>query len=132
MSNEVEKLIDELEYNNIDVYQNYESDGCQYIIAKEMIITIENNGKNIGVAFLVGTRPEISARRVLMIQSFFKKASIVIMESYVHDKKKLLTGDEAYDYMIETQAKEALNKVLEDFAIKNYLENMPETKFSKC
>ena len=102
---------DKVEEYGIQIYNDYSIENNEYVFfIEDAVIFVNEKDKSIGVSFHAATKPDKTAKIVLILNEM--KIQIHIMDSFVFDKdNKYLSGDKAFE-LIDIARQE---KIIEEF-----------------
>lgn len=129
---EISDLIKEKLFEfNFGIISSYKIDKTDdlMIITDDMIIAVNDKTKTTAISFEATTRPDVVAKRMLILKEVEQASDICVMESYVFENNKLVTGDEALKIAHSRLGREAIN----DFMKKQiYNEIIKTEKCGEC
>lgn len=113
-----DKLREKLEEYDYTIYdiKKYDDIGeYAFFVDDMLIVTKEEDTKNIGVAFQATTRPDVSATHILILNEIEEIKDIHIMESFIFtDKKTMVCGEDAYELIMESEKNKVLNGYIKE------------------
>ncbi len=113
----VEKLIDILDKNKIEVFDHYSlEDGSYVILVDHTILVYDEQANVLSVSFQVSTDPELVAIFMMSIGSVDVKVELTECFHYAGENK-LLTGEEA---------RQAFTKNLKDNVVQKFMEEQSQ------
>jgi hypothetical protein len=126
-----ERVKEKLYEFNFSIISNYKIDGTEdnMIITDDMIIAVNDKTRTTAISFEATTRPDIAAKRMLILGEIKTFSEMVVMESYVFENNQLVTGQKAIDIAHKRMGREVIN----DFVKKQvYFDIMKSEKCFDC
>lgn len=114
-SGEISELIKEKLFEfNFSIVSSYKIDNSDdlMIITDDMIIAVNDKTKTTAIAFEATTRPDVAAKRMLILKEVEEASQICIMESYIFENNQLVTGDKAIEIANQRLGREAINEFM--------------------
>jgi hypothetical protein len=109
LSELVKQKLYEFNFSIISSYKIDDSDDCM-IITDDMIVAVNDKKKTTAIAFEATTRPDIAAKRMLMLGEIQDFSEVVVMESYVFENNQLVTGQKAIEIAHKRMGREVVNE----------------------
>lgn len=99
---------------NFEIVSSYKIDKTNesMIITDDMILAVNEDTNNVAIAFEATTKPDVVAKRIVILSEVEGPSGVCIMDSYVFENNQLVTGDKALQIAYKRLGREAINEFL--------------------